>query len=533
MPIKHLAAGMLGAALPLAVSGQQEPPAAGASITYADGVVVAATPPAVTGMSVSHGPWSGTPTVTGALHGPTTLGTAIIPKPAPDSATTYPSDGQLHEPQPAPYVPGGGLGTNGTEPIYNAKSDFDFESLALAMYNEWIQLDLFQYGLEHFSEEDFAAAKLTPEDRFLIQFMAEQEVGHATLVANMLGPGTPKQCNYNYPPFSDVREWLDFCQKVTRVGESSTYGFLPHMNSREAAATLMQAISTEARQQMVFRQFGGLFPMPVWFEVAVPQSWGWSLLAPYIASCPADQTRLVWQNFPALHIIDQPNPVRTNASAAYNETTGPWLNSLNSSSVPDDDLCIDIDCPPAITNNRTNPLSYPGRPVQLAWEAPGLPVGPNASYVTSTTAQGQPLFVAWVTQLNVSYSPLIDVMPGGGGGGGGAGGGAPSMPPTDTMAPTDVPPATTMMKVRRQDSGMTGGGGGGGAGGTGKGSGTWESLKTTGRTIQPDLATYEGDPATNGTIFVAIVDTDLYLTPYNLTLINEHVIAGPAIYQAG
>jgi hypothetical protein len=30
--------------------------------------------------------------------------------------------------------------------------------------------------------------------------MADQEVGHATLITNMLGPQhAPKQCTYNYP----------------------------------------------------------------------------------------------------------------------------------------------------------------------------------------------------------------------------------------------------------------------------------------------------------------------------------------------
>lgn len=81
----------------------------------------------VTGMT-SHGPYSGTPTTTGALM-TTVLALSIPALPPAPSATTYPSDGQLHDPQPAPYTPAGGLGTNGTEPIYNVRSDFDYESL--------------------------------------------------------------------------------------------------------------------------------------------------------------------------------------------------------------------------------------------------------------------------------------------------------------------------------------------------------------------------------------------------------------------
>lgn len=48
--------------------------------------------------------------------------------PGPD-ATSYPRDGQLHAPEPAPFTPDGGLGTNGSEPVYVPQSDFDFQSM--------------------------------------------------------------------------------------------------------------------------------------------------------------------------------------------------------------------------------------------------------------------------------------------------------------------------------------------------------------------------------------------------------------------
>lgn len=38
-----------------------------------------------------------------------------------------------------------------------------------------------------FSDAEFEAAGLGAHDRFLIEFMADQEVGHATLISNILG----------------------------------------------------------------------------------------------------------------------------------------------------------------------------------------------------------------------------------------------------------------------------------------------------------------------------------------------------------
>ncbi|KAI0394545.1 hypothetical protein F5Y17DRAFT_427747 [Xylariaceae sp. FL0594] len=429
---------------------------------------ITASPVPVTNVT-SHGPYTGPPpTTTGAIS-TVVLATAIPSRPPDPWKLTYKADGKLHAPEPAPYTPNGGLGTNGTEPVYRVQSDFDFQSIALAIYQEYIELDLFHHGLAKYPVEEFEAAGLRAEDRFLLQYMADQEVGHATALSNLIGPAAPVQCTYNYPDMN-VLEYVDFNQKLTRFGEAGVYGFINHLDSRESAQILLQSITVEARQQMIFRQFEGLFPMPEWFEVGIPQSWAWTLLAPYISSCPANQTRLIWQNFPALHVLNQPNPARVNGSNVWNETLGDVSNTLSTADITKADLCVNAtevgeNCSPAITHNRTNPLSYPGREVFLSWDEPGKPVGPNNSYITNTTA-GSPKFALWVTQLNATYSPLLNI------------------------------------------SG------------------------NSAYTIQPNMSTFVGDPAINGTIFLAITDRELPVTPFNLTQVNPFVNA-LTIYQAG
>ncbi|POS77770.1 rds1 [Diaporthe helianthi] len=417
----------------------------------------------------SHGPYTGpSPTTTGA-QSTNILAPSIQALPPNPGKYDYPADGYLHADQPAPYTPAGGQGTNGSQPVYRVQSDFDYQSIAVGLYQEWIELDLFHYGLATYSNEDFEAAGLTAEDRYLLQYMAEQEVGHATILTNMLGDNAPKQCTYNYPSMN-LREYVDFSQKLTRWGESGVYGFLNHLDSREVGQILLQSITTEARQQMIFRQFNGQFPMPVWFEVGIPQSWAWTLLAPYISSCPEGTQQLIWQNFPALHILNQPNAARINGADVWNETRGDYANTLSTDDIEPEDACADSDvvgenCSPAITHNRTQPLSYPGRQVFLQWDEPGQAIGPNNSYVTSTSAAA-PKFALWASQLNVTYSPLMNI------------------------------------------SG------------------------NSAYTIQPNVSTFEGDPAINGTMFLALTDEDLYVTPFNLSSVNPHVYA-LALYQAG
>lgn len=313
-------------------------------------------------------------------------------------------------------------------------SDWDFQSLNLALMQEYLELDLFHNGLARFSPQEFEAAGINSEQQFLIQYMADQEVGHAEMITNILGPNNAsKPCTYAYP-YNNVRDFIDFSNKITRIGESGVLGFLAHLNSRAAANLLSEAITVESRQEMVLRQMEGLFPMPVRNRHSLAQQ-----MAPWILSCPAQNPRIEWQIFPGLNITNAPN-----ASAITNETLS------------------------AVSHNRTTPLSSPGQLLHLQWEAAGKSVGPNMSYTTASSA-GAPRFSAWISQLNVTYTPLINV--------------------TGFTAFTQQP------------------------GGEIYGPGTAGTV--------------------NGTMFVLITDDDPFITSFNGTLLNQHVVAGPAAYIAG
>ncbi|WVN90225.1 uncharacterized protein L203_105461 [Cryptococcus depauperatus CBS 7841] len=336
---------------------------------------------------------------------------------------------------PAP-IPSGGVDVlpNATAPVYHTMTDFDFQSLNLALNQEWIELDLFNYAIKRFSAEEFASAGLNAEDISLIQFMANQEVGHATLLTNILSSNgrTPaKQCTYKYD-FENVRDFVNFCQRLTRWGESGVYGFLSHLESRPSAQLLLQAISTEARQQMIFRQFSGAHPMPVYFETGISQSMAWSLLQHYLVTCPAENPRIEWQIFPNLNVNNDANLLVDGYLAA-------------------------------ITHNRTS-LTEPGRKVEFSWDMPGQMTSYNNSYNTSiggNVTDHTPKYVAWISQLNATYTELN------------------------------------------------------------------VTSNNTGFTFQPGGNVFNNtdDGIVNGTMFVALTDSNPYVTPYNLSLLNDIIIA--------
>lgn len=125
---------------------------------------------------------------------------------------------------------------------------------ALVLNQEYTELDLFNHGLAQFSTQDFQDADIDGDEQFIIQWMGNQEIGHAQLFTNILALQNASQlCNYSYPS-TIVQRIIDFSMRITRLDESGTLSFLEHLNSRASASLLLEAISTESYQEMVFRQ---------------------------------------------------------------------------------------------------------------------------------------------------------------------------------------------------------------------------------------------------------------------------------------
>ena len=229
---------------------------------------------------------------------------------------------------------------------------------------------------------------------------------------------------------------------------------------------------------MAFRQMSGLFAVPVWFEAGIPQSFQWSLVAPYISQCPSNTSRIVFQNFPGLFVTNQANINRISPNdTALNETIGNRVLDPSTTNIPDDANCLSTNvtgagCYPGISRNRSEPLAFPGKQLHLSWENPGDVIGPNNSYVKSVGALADaPRFLALISQLNTTYVPIT------------------------------------------LDAGTN----------------------TSGSAFFPNGTTYglhNEDPAVNGSVVIAVTSLDLPVTPFNLSAINEYTIA-VGLLQAG
>jgi hypothetical protein len=311
----------------------------------------------------------------------------------------------------------------------------------LATHQEYIELDLFNYGIARFSDAEFAAQNMTANDISLLRFFAQQEVGHANLLSNMLGPKAPLQCTYKYN-FSTVAEYITFSQILTRFGESGVYGFLNQLDNRAVGQLLLQSISTEARQQYTFRQWEGINSINVWFEAGIPQTYAWTLLSPYIVSCPSQNEPLQWTIFPKLTIDNNPNATTAGLAAGG-----------------------------AAISHNISALVHTGEELQFTYDQPGKTQGPykQKTMAGPHTFGEKPKYAAFISQLNLTYSPLYDV--------------------TSTSAKTKIPSGYVLPVGNKE--------------------------------------------IINGTMFISLTNKNPHLTPANLTLINSYTVAGPAIFQAG
>lgn len=116
--------------------------------------------------------------------------------------------------------------------------------------------------------------------------------------------------------------------------------------------------------------------MDVYFEPGTPQAWQWTLLAPYIQSCPAENPRIGWSNYATLKVKNNPVLHYAGSKAAVS------------------------------TNQSTQPLVHPNETFYFDWTPAGEKVGPNKSYTTVSPGGSTPKYALWVHQLNASYSPL-------------------------------------------------------------------------------------------------------------------------------
>lgn len=153
-------------------------------------------------------------------------------------------------------------------------------------------------------------------------------------------PLAPQRSTYGLPPRS-----VHYYRVATADGVQAVSWSLSH-------ARLLRGQSHTLSSDLSSRTLANFLLLVASHQVGIPQSFAWTLLNPYIVSCPANNTPIAWQAFPTLSVVNGPSGI----DLGFQQLPYPDGGS-------------------ALTHNRTA-LSYPGREVELEWAAPGQVTGP-------------------------------------------------------------------------------------------------------------------------------------------------------------
>ncbi|TPX42101.1 hypothetical protein SeLEV6574_g05757 [Synchytrium endobioticum] len=175
----------------------------------------------------------------------------------------------------------------------------DFAFWVLGMNLELLELELFNRGIEQFSAKDWEKIGYPPYFSYLLKFMRDQEVSHASEINRILKGRGPRPCVYQFP-YHDAQSYADLSQAVTAVGEAAYLGFTWQLDNRTSILTSTQIFTTEARQNAVWKAGVKENPLNAHFDTPLTASQAWTLAAPYIVACPKTNPPVPFKRFPTL-----------------------------------------------------------------------------------------------------------------------------------------------------------------------------------------------------------------------------------------
>ncbi|KAG8904793.1 hypothetical protein FRB99_001183 [Tulasnella sp. 403] len=171
---------------------------------------------------------------------------------------------------------------------------------------EYLQDALLSSGLNTFSDTAFTNASFPAWTRRRFQQIAQHGTSHIQLLKSALGKSAPAPCNYTFP-YNDVNSFVTLTSTLKSITVSSYIGGIQYVDSRKTLPALTAAasiLSNQARHSAwIFSavQKGGAWSSAFDSPLGLPQTY--SLITPYIASCPSTNPKLPVAAFPRLSLL--------------------------------------------------------------------------------------------------------------------------------------------------------------------------------------------------------------------------------------
>jgi len=175
--------------------------------------------------------------------------------------------------------------------------------LNYALTLEHLEDKFYREALENYTMADFQAAGYDETFYNNIKMISSDEQTHVSFLTSALqaaGVAPVQECTYAFPA-TDVKSFLALSQVLEGVGVSAYLGAAGDIMDKTYLGAAGSILTVEARHSAYIRSSGnGLSPFPSPFDVGLDYNEVYTLAAPFIASCPADNPALPVMAFPSL-----------------------------------------------------------------------------------------------------------------------------------------------------------------------------------------------------------------------------------------
>ena len=186
----------------------------------------------------------------------------------------------------------------------------DADILNYALTLEHLEDKFYREGLANFTAADFAAAGYDQsfyENLVEISFDEGTHVGVLTSALQAAGATPVQECTYDFP-VADVASFVATAAVLEGVGVTAYLGAAANISNKQYLTIAGSILTIEARHNAYLRAALKQRPAPQTFDAPQDFNMVFSLAAPMIVACPADNAAFIpLKAFPALSITSDAN----------------------------------------------------------------------------------------------------------------------------------------------------------------------------------------------------------------------------------
>lgn len=217
----------------------------------------------------------------------------------------------------------------------------DAQILNYALTLEHLEDTFYRQGLANFTQEEFAKAGFNAAFYANLKEIASDERNHVAFLTGALGAGAVSECTYNFP-YTNPKSFVALASILEGVGVSAYLGAAASIASKAYLTVAGSILTVEARHSAFIRNSISEVPFASPYDTPLDFDEVYTLAAPFITGCPANNTGLLpatLKAFPSLSLLNRDGKtvylitaagttLPKNTYAAWASVTGPIFTEV-------------------------------------------------------------------------------------------------------------------------------------------------------------------------------------------------------------